>query len=301
MALPPVESRTIRNAPLSAGPTRITANRVLVEREFAPHDHEEMIIGLVLKGKGTHRTIYGGEPVRAGDVFILRPGMWHAFVECANLDAFVCYFGPELLQRELSWLLEDPALNYLFRVGPRSLDRKGIISLHIPPEARKECQRCLEGILAHQDLEPVRARTVLVGYLLLFLGQIARWAASELHLPSKKQRTERVHRVVIEGMRLLKEDLARDWTLKELADALKVEKSYVVRLFKTYTGLSPIAYLAHCRAERAATLLLTTSDSITDIAQRVGWSDPNYFARRFRSHFGISASTFRDRLQTSSS
>jgi AraC family L-rhamnose operon transcriptional activator RhaR len=29
----------------------------------------------------------------------------------------------------------------------------------------------------------------------------------------------------------------------------------------------------------------------------VGWPDPNYFARRFRSHFGLSATTFRERFR----
>jgi len=296
MALTPAEFTLNGRRALSAAPTRITASQLVVESEFAPHEHDVMIIAMVLRGRGVHRTIYGSDPVRPGDVFILRPGMWHAFSECSALNVFVCYFPPELLQKELPWLLEDPALNYLFRVGPRSVDRQGVISLHIPQEARKECLRSFEGILEFQDLEPVRARTVQLGYLLLFLGQLARWAAPELQLPDKK-RSDRVHRVVIEGMRLLKEDLAREWTLKELADALHVEKSYVVRLFKSHTGLSPMAYLAHCRAERAATLLLTTDETVTEVAQRVGWSDPNYFARRFRTHFGMSATTYRERFR----
>ncbi|MDX9974916.1 MAG: AraC family transcriptional regulator, partial [FCB group bacterium] len=224
----------------------------------------------ILRGKGKHQTIYGIDDVRPGDVFVLRPSMWHAFSDCANLHAYVCYFEPRLLQRELSWVLEDPALNYFFRVGPRSLDRKGVISLHIPVEARKDCIRFLEGIEANQDAQAAHARTALVGYFLLFLGEVARWALPELHLPEKK-RPVRVHHVVIEGMRLLKEDLTRDWTLTDLATALGVEKSYVVRLFKAYTGLSPMAYLAHCRAERAATLLLTTKTAISEVAQQVGW------------------------------
>lgn len=299
MTLPPVDSQKIRGELLSPSNARITAARLVVKKEFAPHDHEEMIVVVILRGKGKHRTIYGSDEVRPGDVFVLRPSMWHAFSDCLNLQAYVCYFEPRLLQRELSWLLEDPALNYFFRVGPRSLDRKGIISLHIPAEARKGCIQFLQGIEAHQELQAAHARTALVGYLLLFLGEIARWAGPELRLPDKK-RSERVHRVVIEGMRLLKDDLTRDWTLTELATALRVEKSYVVRLFKAYTGLSPMAYLAHCRAERAATLLLTTNQAVSEIAQLVGWPDANYFARRFRSHFGLSATTFRERFRDNS-
>lgn len=280
---------------MAVDPAPISAGRLRVEREFAPHDHDTMIVVLALDGRGTHTTIYGAETVHPGDVYILRPGMWHSFQDCEDLEALVCYFEPELLHTDLSWLLEDPALNYLFRVGPRSLDKKGVISVHLPDEVRTECQQALEGLVKLEGLEPVRARTMLVGYLLVLLGHVARWAARELRLPPHKP-TDRVHRVVIEGTRLLKDDLSRDWTLKELADALGVEKSYVVRLFKAQTGLSPMAYLAHCRAERAATLLLTSDETITDIAQRVGWTDPNYFARRFKAHFGVSASTYREQF-----
>ncbi len=294
-----VRFRYSRKEIFASSPTPVMAHRLTVEDEFVPHDHDLMIVVLVLHGHGMHRTIYGSEPAQPGDVFVLRPGMWHAFSKCSQLEALVCCFGPELLHKELTWLLEDPALNYLFRVGPRSLDRKGIIRIHLPLESRNTCRQCLEGMMQLDGVEPVRARTVLIGYLLLFLGEMARWAGPELRLPDK--RADRVHRVVIEGMRLLKERLAHEWTLKELADALQVEKSYVVRLFKAHTGLSPMSYLAHCRAERAATLLLTTDHPITDIAGVVGWTDPNYFARRFRAHFGVSATAYRSRFGTDTS
>jgi AraC family L-rhamnose operon transcriptional activator RhaR len=71
-----------------------------------------------------------------------------------------------------------------------------------------------------------------------------------------------------------------------------------VRLFKAQTGLPPLAYLARHRAERAAMLLLQTDRPIAQIGEAVGWDDPNYFARRFRAYFGVSATTYRARFST---
>jgi AraC family L-rhamnose operon transcriptional activator RhaR len=67
-------------------------------------------------------------------------------------------------------------------------------------------------------------------------------------------------------------------------------------LFKAATGLPPIAYLNRHRVEMAASLLLHTDEPITHIAKSVGWPDPNHFARRFRAHYGLSATTYRARF-----
>jgi AraC family L-rhamnose operon transcriptional activator RhaR len=91
-------------------------------------------------------------------------------------------------------------------------------------------------------------------------------------------------------------ELAHRWTLTELAAHLHLDPSYLVRLFKTSTGLPPMAYLAQLRAEHAATLLLHSDQPITSISQAVGWPDQNYFARRFKAHYGLSATTCRARF-----
>jgi AraC family L-rhamnose operon transcriptional activator RhaR len=101
---------------------------------------------------------------------------------------------------------------------------------------------------------------------------------------------------VTEGIRMMEEDIRRDWNLPELAKRLNVDKSYLVRLFRAHTGSPPMQFLAHIRAERAAVLLLRTGRDISVIGEQVGWSDPNYFARRFKAHFGMSATKYREKF-----
>jgi AraC family L-rhamnose operon transcriptional activator RhaR len=59
-----------------------------------------------------------------------------------------------------------------------------------------------------------------------------------------------------------------------------------------------MAYLAQLRAEHAAVLLLHSDDSVTHIGRAVGWPDQSNFARRFRAHYGLSATTYRKRFAT---
>ena len=107
-----------------------------------------------------------------------------------------------------------------------------------------------------------------------------------------------VHPAVMQAMRLLEADLRRDWTLKSLAAELHLAPGYLVRLFNAATGLPPMAYLGQLRAEHAAVLLLHSDEPVTSIGRAVGWPDQSGFARRFKAHYGLSATTYRKRFAT---
>ena len=59
-----------------------------------------------------------------------------------------------------------------------------------------------------------------------------------------------------------------------------------------------MAYLAQLRAEHAAVLLLHSDEPVTSIGRAVGWPDQSGFARRFKAHYGLSATTYRKRFAT---
>ena len=51
---------------------------------------------------------------------------------------------------------------------------------------------------------------------------------------------------------------------------------------------------------RAAVLLLHSDEPVTSIGRAVGWPDQSGFARRFKAHYGLSASAYRKRFATRS-
>jgi Helix-turn-helix domain len=82
------------------------------------------------------------------------------------------------------------------------------------------------------------------------------------------------------------------------AAELHLAPGYLVRLFNAATGLPPMAYLGQLRAEHAAVLLLHSDEPVTSIGRAVGWPDQSGFARRFKAHYGLSATTYRKRFAT---
>jgi AraC family L-rhamnose operon transcriptional activator RhaR len=135
-------------------------------------------------------------------------------------------------------------------------------------------------------------RGEIVGWLSLFLGCLARAVLDDGAVRGMGQ----THPAVLEAMRMMEAEPARQWTLSELASDLHLAPGYLVRLFKSTTGLPPMAFLSRHRVELAADRLLHTDQPISRIGESVGWPDQNYFARRFKSHYGLSASTYRARF-----
>jgi AraC family L-rhamnose operon transcriptional activator RhaR len=133
-----------------------------------------------------------------------------------------------------------------------------------------------------------------VAHLLLFLGQLARTVAEQ----RDRRGTEPAHPAVRRVRSALEGDLTRQWTLPDLAGQVGLTTAYLVRVFKSATGQSPLAYLGRLRVETAAEMLLHSDESVTAIAQAIGWPDQSYFARRFKRYYGLTATAYRSRFRT---
>ncbi|GLW11932.1 hypothetical protein Misp01_70600 [Microtetraspora sp. NBRC 13810] len=264
------------------------------EDDHPVHTHSFVEIAVAVGGEGVHHSLGGRRRLRAGDVILLRPGVWHGYEECRRLDVYNCCFSTRLLHHELAWTREDPLLGYLLWTGPYSLERRGMLTAHLGDAAFGQCLEHLDALDELRGQPVGRHRGDVIGRLSLFLGHLARAAAEARGEPVEANGP--IHPAVVAAMRLLESSLAHPWSLPELADRLHLAPGYLVRLFKAAVGLPPMAYLAQQRAETAAGLLLDTNRSVSEIGQSVGWSDQNYFARRFKAHFGLSATTYRLRF-----
>lgn len=86
-------------------------------------------------------------------------------------------------------------------------------------------------------------------------------------------------------------------SVAELADLAGLSPSYFSALFRKATGCGPREYQTRLRMMKSRQLLDTTDLSISAVARAVGYDDPLYFFRQFRSIHGITASEHRARAK----
>ncbi len=78
-----------------------------------------------------------------------------------------------------------------------------------------------------------------------------------------------------------------DISTAELADMCDMSESQLRRLFKEYSGSSPVEYRNQLRIEKAYQLLSNHFCNVTEAAESVGFSNIYYFSRLFKNIIGV--------------
>jgi AraC-like DNA-binding protein len=79
----------------------------------------------------------------------------------------------------------------------------------------------------------------------------------------------------------------------EFCYALRMSRSHIHRKLVEEVGLSISDFIKHIRLEKAKELLIQTNYPIYEIANKVGYSDANYFSRSFSKIYGVSPTVCR--------
>lgn len=90
-----------------------------------------------------------------------------------------------------------------------------------------------------------------------------------------------------------------EFGVSDLVDQMCVSRSLLHKKLVGLTNQSAMDFITTIRLKKALEFMNTTSLTIQDIALKVGFSDPKYFSRCFKKHFGTPPKTFTDQLNSS--
>lgn len=219
--------------------------------------------GSLILGKRSHR-------LNAGAAFIYGPNIPHEIRTIASRPLrkyFVDFFGRD-------------ARSFMHKIDlvPGELQQvQDLLGVHSLFDALiKEGQKSQRNSAETAD-----------AYLRLLLLKIAEAPAQ--NAPSISQAYQTWHRC----QTLLDDSSHNIKGLRELSRLARVNPSHLCRLFKRFGNSSPLVAITNRKMNRAASLLLTRSQLIKDIAAQVGYDDPLHFSRAFRRQFGVSPQSFR--------
>jgi AraC-like DNA-binding protein len=95
------------------------------------------------------------------------------------------------------------------------------------------------------------------------------------------------------ALRLMHASPMRNWTVNELSREAAISRSALAARFTQFVGEAPMRYLANWRMQLARQLLREGTDSVQEVATRVGYESEAAFNRAFKRATGSPPATWR--------
>ena len=105
--------------------------------------------------------------------------------------------------------------------------------------------------------------------------------------------TDRDEALIAKVRTWLEENVAdSEITVDQLAAYVGMGRTSMYNKIKGLTGKSPVELIQEFRLEKATYYLRSGQFSVSETSYKVGFSDPGYFSRSFKKHFGMSPADY---------
>lgn len=224
----------------------------------------------VNSGSGQFHTLGKISEIKKGDIFFSFPALPFAIESCENLNysyiSFVGVRGNKLLD-----MLKISGNNFIFNGAQE-----------IAPFWEK-------GILTNEKAIGLMSEAILL-YTFSYLEGI---------LSEKDEHSKQSHTIDYIKKYVDEHFAEQKFSLDKISDELSYNKKYISHLFKKNMGIGLIEYLNTIRIQNACTLMEQGFTSITDISDRCGFTDIQYFSKVFKNKMGYAPSVHIKEIQKS--
>lgn len=267
-------------------------------RQLEPHRHEYLQIQLNLLGETRHWLNGVSLPVGPGTLSFVAPYRVHLIPHAPGGRYLVINVTHRFLRPDLqldALDLDDVSLEIAPELAPFVYqdDVHFELSGARLDEAHELCRQMALENQSRTLCSVSRIRSLLT---LLLLSAVAPYEARLAELQKRQvhvtRRRQWLQRVIV----FMRENLHRQISLADAAQAAHLSPTYLSSVLKKETGKTFIEMLTERRMEKARELLLCTSIRMTEIAEAVGFEDEAYFARRFKQRYGKTPTEMRSAL-----
>ena len=232
---------------------------------------------VVLQGKGQLSVNGRGYNLHSGQLFVTKPAE-ETWYKADSKDPWV-----------YCWMSFDGtrAKDVIHQVG--FSDGVNVLDYHA------DCLMLYDMVIKVLDLDEMSPSCSYnrTAYLLEFLGLIID-SFSDIEKDGKAKREFSTNYYIDSAVNYIRENYAAA-RISDIAEYLRIHRSYLAGIFKKKTGISPQEYLMQCRLKNACELLEKTDIPIQEIARRVGYDNPLTFSKSFKTHYGVSPKEYRSR------
>lgn len=259
--------------------------------DTAEHDHLFLELALVERGEAIHLTAKGTEVVRAGQVMLIRPQVWHGYRHCtSDMVVINCLISQQAIAQIQPLLSDVEGAEQLLRQRNARRDEPTPLVLTPNRGLFGRMRDTLHTMLDEQHAREAGWQAANIGQLLQVLALLVRTMDTQATAPRLPERTAAAIR---QAAAIVERSYRQRISLEEVAAAVDLSPAHLSRNFKRQMGIGLVDYTHRLRVEEACRLLRLTDWPIARVAGQVGYDEIAYFSRCFRARIGRSPSNYR--------
>lgn len=241
------------------------------------HTHDFLEISIVLEGQANYTIEEQEFQLNAGQIMLFNPGTHHGEEQRTGTYSHQLHIG-----------LTNISLDGLKRNHLPT--KKAILNLgEYQWEFLDNAWRLVKEYSEEQPEFQLMVKALIIEMLVLILRSLEKVQDNTVTLALSKN-AKRKQYLVNHAIYYLENHHTQEITLEQLADTLYVSPTYLSKVFKESTGMSPINYLIQVRLKHAKELLANEQLTIREISQAVGYQDAYHFSKLFKKYYGVSPS-----------
>ncbi|MBQ9321086.1 MAG: helix-turn-helix transcriptional regulator [Eubacterium sp.] len=257
---------------------------------------------LFLISRGSCRHMFGGAETLLipGDAVIVPPHTAHGFSISKVSSIYNCQFFPEALDSKLIAFLRETLLPDEAPKGKgvfgsseenAALDQKaarpdpaGRGVIHLNPREYAFVESLFESMFEnYDDIQQLYTlkKQKFTEVIMLELHQA-------LHRQNRiyRKTADGKDRAIADALAVMEEHLSDPVDINDMAEVYGFSPNHFRKLFREATGLSPVKYMNRLRITRACEYMQQERMPAGEAAEKVGFTDLNYFSRVFKQVMG---------------
>ena len=243
------------------------------DRVSYTHRDDYYILGIIVRGEIDCIIDFQEYSVPENSIIMLSPGQVHQYIIERDLTALMLAFNPMLLDDEIHYRLEQSSI------------------VHSPVYKAEGC----EDVYAMFELLSRQNNKSAGRYLAQAIISVLGDKIMEQCYKISRESSRRID-LMLKFRRLLRENITEERRPSFYADKMNISPVYLNEIVKDITGQSSGQYIKNEIVLLAKRELFHTSDSIKEIAYRLGFTDSAYFTRLFTDVAGVSPGKFRGNI-----
>lgn len=122
----------------------------------------------------------------------------------------------------------------------------------------------------------------------IYTSQLLSVILSEIYYREKSSDIDKQNQYLTKAIRYMYSNMDVELTLDDIANYMKLSKSYLNSIFKTQVQRSPVDFYIHLKMQEACKYFKMTNMLVYEVSKKLGYQDPYYFSRIFKKVIGIS-------------